>query len=165
MAQLRSFVTLSAKQTLAWYQHHIQVMHGYALALGLKAGLSPAEMASTFVEPWLAIPASFPSEATAQRLEQQALQTAEVLALTYGEERVHVERGDDAWAIEVTIADHEALERYGASFELHIQWLAEQLRLVCEPKALRSAVWQDPEKPSLHLSLQLGSQPGNRSKG
>ena len=60
MTQKRSFVTLSAKQTLAWYQHHIQVMHGYALALGLKAGLSPAEMARMFVELWLAIPASFP---------------------------------------------------------------------------------------------------------
>jgi hypothetical protein len=163
MPQKRSFVTLSAEQTLTWYQHHMQVMHGYALALGLRAGLSLAEIARTFVEPWLAVPASLPSVATAQSLQQQALQIAEVLALTYGEERVRVARRDDTWTIEVTIADREALERYGAGLELHVQWLAEQLRLVCEQKAIRSSVWQDPEKPSLHISLSLGSQPENGS--
>src|ERR1700730_4241479 len=45
MTQKRSFITLSDEQTLAWYQHHVQVLHGYALALALKAGLSPAEAA------------------------------------------------------------------------------------------------------------------------
>jgi hypothetical protein len=45
MTQKRSFITLSDEQIFAWYQHHVQVLHGYALALALKAGLSPAEAA------------------------------------------------------------------------------------------------------------------------
>jgi hypothetical protein len=51
MTQKRSLITLSNDQAIAWYQHHVQVLHGYALALALKAGLSPAEAATTFVEP------------------------------------------------------------------------------------------------------------------
>ncbi len=156
MTRKHSFVTLSDEQTLAWYQHHVQVLHGYALALALKAGLSPAETARVFVEPWHAGLASLPSEATVQILEQQARQTAEILALTHGEERVHVERQGDTWLVEVTIADREPLERYGASLEIHTQWVAEQLRLVCEPKGIRCSVWLDQETQSLHLSLQAG---------
>ena len=155
MTRKRSFVTLSDGQTLAWYQHHIQVLHGYALALGLKAGLSPAEAARVFVEPWRAGLASFPPKATVQILEQQANQIAEILALTHGEESVRVERQDDTWLVGVTIADREPLERYGVSLELHTRWMAEQLRLICEPKGIRCSVWLDQETPSLHLVLQV----------
>lgn len=65
------FVTLSNEQALSWYQHHVQVLHGYALALGLKAGLSPAETARVFVDPWHAGLASLPSTASDHMLEQQ----------------------------------------------------------------------------------------------
>ncbi|HEX7736171.1 MAG TPA: hypothetical protein VF458_15060 [Ktedonobacteraceae bacterium] len=155
MSQKHSFITLSDEQAFVWYQHHVQVLHGYALALALKAGFSPAEAASVFVEPRhgsvdLASP---PSQATARIIEQQARQVVEVLALTHGEEHIHVEQQDNAWLIEVTIDEHEPLERYGASLEIHAQWIAEQLRLVCEPKGIRCSVWLDPETQSLRLSV------------
>ncbi len=156
MTQKRSFITLSDEQTIAWYQHHVQVLHGYALALALKAGLSPAEAATAFVEPWHGGRASLPSQATLQILEQQARQIAEVLALTHGEEHVQVEHQGDTWRVEVTMVDREPLERYGASLEIYTQWVAEQLRHVCEPKGLRCSVWLDQETQSLHLSLQIG---------
>lgn len=156
MSQKRSFIMLSDEQTLAWYQHHVQVLHGYALALALKAGLSPAEAARVFVKPWHAGLASLPSQATVQILEQQARQTAEILALTHGEEHIHVEHRDDTWLVEVTIGDREPLERYGASLEIHTLWIAEQLRLICEPKGIRCSVWLDQATQSLHLSLQAG---------
>src|SRR5258708_4714707 len=71
MTQKRSFITLSDEQSLAWYQHHVQVLHGYALALALKAGLSSAEAARLW-ENWHGGRASQPSQATLQMVEQQA---------------------------------------------------------------------------------------------
>ena len=159
MTQKRSFITLSDEQMIAWYQHHVQVLHGYALALALKAGLSPAEAARAFVEPWHGGRVPLPSQATPQMLEQQARQIAEVLALTHGEEHVHAERQDATWKVEVVVGDREPLERYGASLEFHTQWIAEQLRHVCEPKGIRCSVWLEPERPSLQLSLQIGHEP------
>jgi hypothetical protein len=157
MTQKRSFSTLSDEQTLAWYQHHVQVLHGYALALALKAGLSAAEAATFWCEShWHGDQASLQPQATPQLLEQQAKQIAEVLALTHGEEHVHVEQQGDTWLVEVTIGDREPLERYGASLEIHTQWIAEQVRLVCEPKGIRCSVWLDQVTQSLHLSLQAG---------
>lgn len=156
MTQKRSFVTLSDEQTLAWYQHHFQVLHGYALALALKAGLSPAEAANVFVEPWQSGKALLPSQATARVLEQQARQIAEVSALTYGEEHIHVEQQDHAWRVQVTIPDREPLERYGASLELHTQWVAEQLRQVCEPKGILCSVWLENDMQHIQLSLRIG---------
>ncbi len=29
MSQKHSFITLSNEQTLAWYQHHVQVLQGF----------------------------------------------------------------------------------------------------------------------------------------
>ena len=153
MSRKHSFVTLSEEQTLAWYQHLVRALHGYALALALSAGLSPAEAARLW-ENWHAGLASHPSQTTLQMIEQQAKQIAEVFALTHGEEHVQIEQQDETWLVEVTIADREPLERYGASLELHTQWVAEQVRLVCEPKGIRCSVWLDQETPSLHLSLQ-----------
>jgi hypothetical protein len=159
MTQKRSLITLSDEQAMAWYQHHVQVLHGYALALALKAGLSPAEAATAFVEPWHGARVSLQSQATPQILEQQARQIVEVLALTHGEEYVHAERQDDTWKVEVTVVDREPLERYGASLEIHTQWIAEQLRHVCEPKGILCSVWLDPERQTLLLSLQIGHEP------
>lgn len=157
MTQKRSFITLSDEQIFAWYQHHVQVLHGYALALALKAGLSPAEAAKFWCEShWHGGRASLQPQATLQLLEQQTRQIAEVLALTHGEEHVHVEQQGDTWLVEVTIGDREPLERYGASLEIHTQWIAEQLRPVCEPKGIRCSVWLDQATQSLHLSLQAG---------
>lgn len=155
MTQKRSFITLSAEQTIAWYQHHVLVLHGYALALALKAGLSPAEAASVFVEPWHNHRVSLQSQATTQLLEQQARQIAEVSALTYGEEHVHVEQQDDIWLVKVAIPDHEPLERYGTSLEVHTQWVAEQLRQVCEPKGIACLVWLEHDIQYTQLSLQV----------
>ena len=157
MTQKRPFITLSDEQTLVWYQHHVQVLHGYALALALKAGLSPAEAAKFWCEShWHGGHASLQPSATLQLLEQQARQIAEVLALTHGEEHVHAEQQGDAWRVEITMIDREPLERYGASLEIHAQWIAEQLRHVCEPKGMLCSVWLDQETQSLHLSLQIG---------
>lgn len=156
MTQKRSFITLSNEQTIAWYQQHVMVLHGYALALALKAGLSPAEAATVFVEPWHSGRASLPSQATTQILEQQARQIAEILALTHGEEHVYVEQQDDTWWVGVTIVDREPLECYGVSLEIHTQWVAEQLRQVCEPKGMLCSVWLDQDTQSIHLSLQGG---------
>lgn len=154
MTQKRSLITLSHEQTLAWYQHHVQVLHGYALALALKAGLGPEEAATVFVEPWHGAQTPFQSQATPQLLERQAGQIAEVLALTHGEEYVHVEQEGDSWQVEVTVVDREPLERYGASLEIHARWIAEQLRHVCQPKGIDCSVRVDPATQSLHLSLQ-----------
>ena len=153
MSQKHSFVTLSEEQILAWYQHLVQVLHGYTLALALKAGLSPAEAARLW-ENWQGSRTSQVSHATLEMLERQAEQIAEVFALTHGEEHVRIEQQDETWLVEVTIADREPLERYGASLEFYTQWVAEQLRLVCEPKGIGCSVWLDQETPSLHLSLQ-----------
>ena len=155
MTQKRSFITLSDEQIFAWYQHHVQVLHGYALALAHKAGLSPAEAARLW-ENWHGGRASQQSQATLQIVEQQAKQIAEVLALTHGEEHVHIEHQGDTWWVEVTGLDREPFERYGASLEIHTQWVAEQLRLVCEPKGICCSAWLDQETQSLHLSLQVG---------
>ena len=153
MSRKHSFVTLSEEQTLAWYQHLVQGLHGYTLALALKAGLSPAEAARLW-ENWHGGRTTQPSQATLEMVESQAEQIAEVFALTYGEEHVQIEQQDETWLVEVTIADREPLERYGTSLELYTQWVAEQVRLVCEPKGIRCSVWLDQETPSLHLSLQ-----------
>ncbi|MBA2284043.1 MAG: hypothetical protein H0W02_01020 [Ktedonobacteraceae bacterium] len=155
MTQKRSYITLSAEQTIDWYQHHILVLHSYALALALKAGLSPAEAARVFVEPWHNSGISLQSQATAQLLEQQARQIAEVSALTYGEEHVHVEQQDDIWLIKVVIPDHEPLERYGPSLEVHTQWAAEQLRQVCDPKGIACSIWLENNIQYTQLSLQV----------
>lgn len=157
MKEKRSLITLSDEQSIGWYQHHVQVLHGYALALALKAGLSAAEAATAFVEPWHGGSVPFPSQATPQMLEQQARQIAEVLALTHGEAHVHAERQDDTWKVEVMVVDREPLERYGASLEFHTQWIAEQLRHVCEPKGILCSVWLDAERQALHLTLQKGT--------
>jgi hypothetical protein len=154
MSEKRSLITLSNEQTIAWYQAHVQVMHGYALALALKAGLSAAEAARVFVEPWHAGHANLPSQATVEALERQARQIAEVLALTHGEEQVQVEHQDDAtWRVGVTIVDPEPFERYGVSLEMHTQWVAEQLRLVCEPKGIVCSVRLDQDRQNIQLSL------------
>lgn len=155
MNRQHSLITLSNEQTIAWYQHHVYVLHGYALALAFKAGLSPAEAAAVFVEPWHdggSVP--LPVQVTPQILEQQARQIAEVFALTHGEEQVQVACQDETWSIEVTVSDCEPFERYGASLEMHTQWIAEQLRHVCEPKGILCSVQMDSERVSLHLSLQ-----------
>jgi hypothetical protein len=153
MTQKRSFITLSDEQRLAWYQQLVQALHGYTLALALKAGFSPAEAARLW-ENWHGGRASQPAQATLQMGEQQAEQIAEVFALTHGEEHIHIEQQDETWLVEVTIADREPLERYGTSLEIYTLWVAEQVRLVCEPKGIRCSVWLDQEQPSLHLSLQ-----------
>ena len=124
MSEKGSLIRLSNEQIIAWYQEHVQVMHGYALALALKAGLSAAEAARAFVEPWHVGHASVPTRATVEVLEQQARQIAEVLALTHGEEHVHVEQQDDTWLVGVTIVDSEPFERYGVSLEIHTDWVA-----------------------------------------
>src|SRR5262245_32510547 len=139
MSRKHSFVTLSEEQTLSWYQHLVQAQHGYALALALKAGLSPEEAARLW-ENWHGGTAQA-SQVTLERLERQSEQIAEVFALTHGEEHVHLEQQDETWLVEVTISDREPLERYGASLELYTQWVAEQVRLVCEPKGIRCSVW------------------------
>lgn len=143
MAHKYASVNLSDEQVRAWYQHHIQILHGYALALGLKAGLTPAETARVFVEPWQANRAALPSDANVYLLGQQAGQVAEILALTYGAERVRFEQQNASWVVAVTILDCEPLERYGVSLEEYTQWVAEQLRLVCEPKGICCSVWLD----------------------
>lgn len=66
---------------------------------------------------------------------------AEVLALTYREQRVNVERNGEIWLVKAQILDNESLTRYGASLDFHTQWLAEQIRLVCEPKSINCKVW------------------------
>ena len=154
MSQKHSLITLSDDQIIAWYQHHVQVLHGYALALALKAGLSQAEAARVFIEPWHTSRPSFPSQATPQIVETQAEQTAEILALTHGEEHIHVAHREDTWLVQVMIDDREPFERYGASLESLTQWIAEQLRLVCKPKGIRCSVWLEHEPQSLHISLQ-----------
>ncbi len=154
MTEKRSLITLSEEQAIAWYQHHLLVLHGYALTLALKAGLSPAQAAIFFVEPWHSDRVSIRAQATAQILEQQARQIAEVSALSYGEEHVQLTQQDQNWLVQITIADPEPLERYGASPELHTQWVAEQLRQVCEPKGIRCRVWQDQDRQYIQLSLQ-----------
>lgn len=154
MTQKRSFITLTAEQSIAWYQHHVMVMHGYALALALKAGLSPAEAARVFVEQGCSGGGTLRLQATAQVLERQAWQIAEVLALTYGEEYVRVEQEGEVWLVRVEIVDREPFERYGASVELHTQWVAEQLRQICEPKGIVCAVWLDGNVQCTRLSLQ-----------
>jgi hypothetical protein len=154
MSRKRSFVTLSEEQTLAWYQHLVQAQHGYTLALALKAGLSPEEAARLW-ENRHGSRTSQPSQATIEIVERQAEQIAEVFALTYGEKYVQIEQQDETWLVEVTIADREPLECYGASLDLYTQWVAEQVRLVCEPKGIRCSVWLDQETPSPHLSLQV----------
>ena len=159
MQEKRSLITLSDEQSIAWYQHHVQVLHGYALALALKAGLSPAEAATAFVEPWHGDRAPLHSQATLQLLEQQAAQIGEILALTHGEEHVHAERYDDTWRVEVTVVDRELLERYGASLEHHTQWIAEQLRQVCEPKGILCSVWLDPQRQSFQVCIQIDHEP------
>ncbi|MBO0780168.1 MAG: hypothetical protein J2P37_15195 [Ktedonobacteraceae bacterium] len=157
MAQKRSLITLTDEQVIAWHRHHSMVLHGYALTLALKAGLSPAEAAGIFVEPWKSGRADFPSQVTDQVLEQQARQTAEVSALAYGEEHVEVERQDDTWLVKVVIAHREPLERYGASLERHIQWVAEQLRQVCEPKGIACTIWLDEDRQYMRFSRRAGS--------
>ncbi|HEY7349287.1 MAG TPA: hypothetical protein VH599_13315 [Ktedonobacterales bacterium] len=152
MKEKRSLITLSDEQTIAWLQHHVQVLHGYALALALKAGLSPAEAAATFVEPGHGDRADLHPPAS---LQLQARQIAEALALTHGAEHVHVQHHDNTWSVQVTVIDREPFERYGASLEMHTQWIAEQVRHVCEPKGIRPSVWLDQETLSLHLSLQM----------
>jgi hypothetical protein len=162
MQEQRSLITLSHEQSIAWYQHHVQVLHGYALALALKAGLSPAEAATAFVGPWHGDRAPLQSQATLQLLEQQAAQIGEILALTHGEEYVRAERYDDTWKVEVTVVDREPLERYGVSLELHTQWIADQLRQVCEPKGILCSVWLDPHRQSFQVSLQISHEPERR---
>jgi hypothetical protein len=158
MSQKYSFVTMSEEQTLAWYQHNVQMMQGYALALALKAGLSPAEAATVFVEPWHGARAPLQPQATLQILEQQARQIAEVMALTHGEEHIYVEQQDEAWLVEVSEFDREPFERYGTSLEIYSQWIEEQLRHICESKGMRCSVWLDQETQSLHLSLQINQR-------
>jgi hypothetical protein len=153
MTEKRSLITLSDQQAIAWYQHHLLVMHGYALSLALKAGLSPVEAASIFVEPWHSNRSSIHSQATAQILEQQARQIAEVSALTYSEHVQLVQQGQ-SWLVQVTIADPEPLERSGASLEHYTQWVKEQLRQVCEPKGILCRVWLDHDRLYIQLSLQ-----------
>lgn len=155
MTQKRSFITLSDEQTIAWYQHHVLVLHGYALALALKTGLSPAQAARVFVEPWHSNRSSLPSQATTQILEQQARQIAEVLALTYGENHVQAESQDASWLVKVAIPDTEPFERYGASLEFHVQWVAEQMHEVCEPKGIDCSAWLEKNTLYVRLSLQI----------
>lgn len=154
MDRERSFVTLSQEQTLAWYQHLVQALHGYTLALALKAELSPAEAAKLW-ENWHGSRVMQPSPATFQVVEQQAEQMAEVFALTYGERHVQIEHQNETCLVEVTIPDREPLERYGASLEFYTQWVAEQVRLICEPKKIHCSVRLDPETPALHLAFQV----------
>src|SRR5260370_42251874 len=75
MTQEVSFDTFPTEQAIAWLRHHTAVMHAYAFALAQKAGLSPAEAAHLFVDPWHASMPPQPS-ATAEILEQQARQIA-----------------------------------------------------------------------------------------
>lgn len=155
MTQKPPLITLTAEQRISWYQHHVCVLHGYALALALKAGLSPEEAASFFVEPWHSARASQASQATDQMLEQQARQAAEVLALTYGAEHVQVEHQGETWLVKAIIVDCEPLERYGASLELHARWTAEQLRQVCEPKGILCSTWLARDTQHLQFSLRV----------
>jgi hypothetical protein len=74
--------------------------------------------------------------------------------LEAAEEHVQLAQQDHNWLVQVTIADAEPLERYGASLELHTQWVAEQLRQVCEPKGILCRVWHDQDKQYIQLSLQ-----------
>ena len=154
MSENPPIVTLPPDQMIAWYQHHVQVLQGYALALALRAGLSPEEAATVFIDPWHAAFASLPSSVTPHLLEVQAGQAAEVLALTYGMENVRVYQQEKTWLIEVTDIDPEPCERYGVSLELHSRWIAEQLRPICEAKGIHSSVWLEPERPTLHLSFK-----------
>src|SRR5262245_18395624 len=124
MTQDRFFNTFTDEQTLAWFRHHIAVMHGNALALAQKAGLSPVEAAGLFGGPCLSR-ASFPSPATEQILERQAKQIAGVFALTHAEPCIHVEHQGNTWLITAMILDREALEHYSASLECHTHWMAE----------------------------------------
>lgn len=57
------------------------------------------------------------------------------------------------------MVDRELLERYGASLESHTQWIAEQLRHVCEPKGIRCSARLDSERQTFHLTLQAGYSP------
>ena len=157
MQEKPSFNKLSDEQTIAWYQHHMQVLHSYALALALKAGLSPVEAARFFVEPWHANHHATSARPTAQLLEQQAKQVASVSALSHGEEQVHLEQQERGWLVEVTIVDREPLERYSVSLEVYTQWVGEQLRQVCELKGIRCAVWLDQDVQFIQLSLQADS--------
>ncbi len=150
----RSLITLTEEQTIVWYQQHIQVLHGYALALSLKAGLSPAEAATFFVTLWHEDYASLQSQATPTMLEQQARQIAEVLALTYGDACLALEREGENWLVKVDLALHEPLERYGVSLEYYIQWVAHQLHLVCEAKGILCTVWLEGESQLIRLALQ-----------
>ena len=150
MAQNTTFASFTDQETIEWLRHHMIVMHGYALALAQKAGLSGAEAAQLFVEPLLAS-ASLLLSTTLQLPEQQAMQNAAVLALTYGEQQVSVERNSEVWLVKAQLSDNEGLTRYGASLDFHTQWLAEQLRLVCEPKSINCKVWLIDDK--LHIQL------------
>jgi len=152
MAQNNTFASFTDKETIEWLRHHMIVMHGYALALAQKAGLSAAEAAQLFVELLLSSN-SLLASTTPQLLEQQAMQNAEVLALTYGEQQVSVERNGEVWLVKARISDKESLERYGTSLDFHALWLAEQLRLVCEPKGINCKVWLVDEMLYIQLSL------------
>ena len=152
MTQDRSFNTFTSEQTLTLLKHFAAIWQGYAFALAQKAGLGPVETARLFVEPYLSS-ASFPSLATEQTLEQQARQIAGTLVLTHEEQSLHIEHQGDVWLLKAIIPDREALERYGVSLEWHTQWLAEQLRLVCEPKGITCAVWLEENAQYIRLSI------------
>lgn len=149
MAQNNTFGSFTDNETIEWLRHHMIVMHGYALALAQKAGLNATEAAQLFVEPLLSSISW--SSATPQLLEQQAMQNAAVLALTYGEQQVNVEKNGEVWLVKAQLSDNESLMRYGASLDFHTQWLAEQLRLVCEPKNMSCKVWLIDDE--LHIQL------------
>ena len=51
MSENPPIVTLPPDQMIAWYRHRVQVLQGYALALALRAGLSPEEAATVFIDP------------------------------------------------------------------------------------------------------------------
>jgi hypothetical protein len=154
MTENNSSTSFTPEEAIEWLRHHVLVMQGYAFALAQKAGLTVGDAAHLFVEPLLATPSSWPTP-TSQVLEQQAIQSATVLALTYGQEQVHREQHDNSWLLKATLTQvhRENLERYGASLEFHTQWLAEQLRLVCEPKNIHSTVRQTSDGLSISLRL------------
>jgi hypothetical protein len=153
MTQEISFDTFTSEQAITWLRHHTAVMHAYAFALAQKANLSPAEAAHLFVDPWHAnMPPQPP--ATAETLEQQARQIVMVLALEHGAQSVHIEHPNDTWLIITTLSDPEAMQRYGTPPEFHIQWLYEQLCLVCGPKGIICTAWLNDTTQYIQLSLQ-----------
>ena len=156
MTQERSSNTFTGEQALAQLKHFAAVWQGYAFALARKAGIGPREAAALFVEPYLSN-TFFPPLATEQMLEQQARQIAGTLALTHEEQSLHLELQGDTWLLKATIPDREALERYGVALEWHTQWLAEQLRFVCEPKGIACSAWLDENTQYIRLSRQPAS--------